>query len=337
MQLRKKVFPNVWCAPGALNFFGEGWSYHRLLTLLGRLLPWLRIPFEKLGFVSKTTTLLDRAGNMPLEPDGVTPMERFPKSIQLYPFSGHTLNAVGLSGPGAPYLLDQGKWQKRVDPFMISFMTVAQTKAERIEELRRFVELLLRHLPGFNPDTVALQLNFACPNTGHDLEERYAELQDMLDIAASLDIPIVVNFNPVVPTDVILIAERHPACDAIWIGNTVPWGTPGIEWKRFNRLKRRLQRRPAASPLRHRGISVDGALSGPACLPLTIKKVEEARRAGVKKPIIAGNGIQKWQDLYLLWEAGASGVALGIVFMLRPWRGRRLIEAAEKQFQNPLY
>lgn len=326
MLLRDNDFPNVWCAPGARGFFGEGYRPHRYLKLAG-------LTWKGTAFVSKTVTLNSREGNMPLKWDGVTPQEFSPRCIVPYFRSGHMLNAVGLSNHGAEWALSRQKWQARTDPFMISFMTIAETKEQRLRELRAFRVRLERELwrfKTFHSRQIALQLNFACPNTGHDLEERYAELSEMLDILKNLNIPIVVNFNPLVPIEVIMIAEEHPVCDAIWIANTIPWGSQGIDWELFaasgvpgNIL----------SPLIARGFKQPGGLSGPLCLPFTLEKVAEARQAGFTKPIIGGNGVQQWNDINLLYRAGADGVALGIVGTMRPWRMRSLIRRAHEVFR----
>lgn len=106
MQLRGIHFRPVCNAAGAQGFFGEGYPHHRWWKRLG-------LTFENCGFVAKTTTLLKRSGNMPLADDGITPREWKPKCIVVKPLAGVVLNSVGLSGPGAKALLDDGRWQDR--------------------------------------------------------------------------------------------------------------------------------------------------------------------------------------------------------------------------------
>lgn len=330
MLLRGNKFPNVWCASGARGFFKERYKYHFLAILLG-------MTWKRTAFVSKTTTLSYNKGNMPLARNRISPKQLHPKCIKVYPWYAHTLNAVGLSGPGAEYLFKTRRWDKIKEPFMISFMTIADTKEERLNEFRHFCRLMKRYMSRFEayPNRIAVQLNFACPNTGHDLHKRYAELKEMLDIAADLGIPVVVNFNPLVPVNVIMVCQEHPACDAVWIANTIMWESPGseaINWALFKdsgHIPGNL-----TSPLTARGFKQPGGLSGPQCLPFTIKKVGEARDAGFTKPIIAGNGVQRREDVIALREAGASGVALGIVGMVRPWRMRGIIKEAHWQFDE---
>jgi dihydroorotate dehydrogenase len=144
----------------------------------------------------------------------------------------------------------------------------------------------------------------------------------MLDSAAELGIPIVVNFNPVVPGQIMLTAADHPACDALWIANTIPWGDPSVDWQAVYKS--------TESPLKRRGLPVPGGLSGPACLPVTIDKIKEARGLDIVKPIVAGNGIQSPADVQAVRQAGADAVAIGIVGLVRPWRMRRIIRAANR-------
>lgn len=54
----------IFVASGALNFFGEGWRFHKLYK---RIFP-KGFDFSGATFVSKTTTLNERKGNMELAP-----------------------------------------------------------------------------------------------------------------------------------------------------------------------------------------------------------------------------------------------------------------------------
>lgn len=314
LTLRGTDYGKVFCAPGALGFFGEGYPYHKYMKPLG-------MTWRGTGFVSKTIVLNERAGNMPFRANKLTPKERLvPRSIVVKPFSGHVLNAVGLSGPGTKWALNHGSWQLRDDAFMISFMSVAATTIERLVETRAYVDQLKPCLPAFRGKP-AIQFNRACPNTGHLPSEFYDETFEALDILAELGIPIVVNFNPTVPGEVMKLTADHEACDALWIANTIPWGDPRIDWPKLFGSN--------DSPLAARNLPVPGGggLSGPACLPHTVERVLEARRLGVTKPIVAGNGIQSVSDVAYVRRAGANAVAIGTVGMVRPWRMRSIIKA----------
>jgi dihydroorotate dehydrogenase len=324
-------FPNVWCAPGARNFTGRGWWYTDLLKVLFPSYGW-----DNTGFVTKTATLLPRPGNMPLAEDGETPKERLPKCIKVYPFSGHVLNAVGLSGPGLDEVLAMLRKNPPRQPFMLSIMCVGE---DHLAELQNMLEKIAEFKQTFDVPFM-VQVNMGCPNTGEDPTRFYAELDAYLDEFRRHDMKAFFNFSPLVPVEMLLKADRHPACAGFWLGNSILWGTPGIEWKRFSSLGRRLARKRPDSPLPRRlgwSASSDtprpkGGLSGPACRKFTLSTINDARRAGVQKPIIGGNGFQKKESLDYLWLAGADGVALGIVAMLRPWRLGKLINYANEKF-----
>ncbi len=318
LTLRGKNYGSVFCAPGALGFFGEGYPYHKMAKYFG-------MSWRGTGFVSKTITYPAREGNMPLQSDRLTPVERLmPRCIVVKPFSGHVLNAVGLSGPGAEWALGTGRWQQRIDPFMISFMSVAGSADERLAETQKFVELLKGQLPYFRGKP-AIQANRACPNSGHLPDDFYEETTEMLNLLGELDIPVVVNFNPTVPVDVMQATAAHDVCDALWIANTIPWGDPRIDWEKIFGSNE--------SPLAARDLQVagGGGLSGPACLPWTAETVKSARKAGITKPIVAGNGIQRARDVEWLRNPeaiNADAVAIGCVGMVRPWRMRNIIKTS---------
>lgn len=310
-------FGPVFCAPGALGFDGEGYRLHRALRFLG-------MTWSTVGFAAKTITRHPNGGNMPIRDRDSTPIELLPRCIVAKPWSGHMLNAVRLSNHGIGWYIDRGYWRKQARPFFLSFMSLAKTSAERLEELRQFVILLGGYLKRNLLAPVALQLNFACPSSGHDFDELFQEIRQMLDIAQELGIPLVINFNPLVPTEVAAEAAEHSACSALWIGNTIPWGEKGIDWQHIFGT--------AKSPLIERGFGQAGGLSGPACLAFTIEKVAELRAAGVSIPIVAGNGIQHSRDVRELKAAGASAIAIGTVAILRPWRMRSIIRTAWDEF-----
>lgn len=309
MKLRGIEFGRGFSAPGARGFFGEGYPFHKIWKRTG-------MTWHGLTFVAKTTTLEPRPGNMPLGKDGITPTEFIPECIVVKPLSGHVLNAVGLSGPGAKALFEDGRWQQRTEPFMLSFMSVSATKSERLEELRQYVRLAKEYLPHFKAP-VALQLNFACPNTGLHLEELGGEIGEALNIATELNIPLVPNFNPLVPVELMLGVAQHPHCNALWVANTIPWGDPRIDWiKLFGSTE---------SPLIKRGFQQSGGLSGPDCRPFVIERLVQAKAGGISKPIVGGNGIQSVSNARHVLKAGAAATALGSVGIVRPWRMRRII------------
>lgn len=322
MKIGHIDFPPVVGASGARNFFPQvGWwwhksPFHRLAGLTPKLM-------DGMAFTSKTTTLELRPGNMPLREDGLTPKERFPKCIRRLP-GGHTLNCVGLSGPGLVFLLQKGVWQQLPKPFFLSVMAVAGTSGERQAELAEIVHRLHCRMRDSNSEW-ALQLNFGCPNTEHGLEERQNELWNMLEITAQLGaVPVTVNFSPVAPLEVMLIAGTHPKCDGLFINNTIEWGYPAIRWqKEFGQ---------AESPFTP-FFGKSGGLSGPLCYGHALERVAQLRDNGVTIPIVVGNGISCRADVEAAKRVGASGVALGITAPLYyPWRVVGIIATANELF-----
>lgn len=317
MQLRGIQFRPVFNAAGAQGFFGEGYPYHRWWKLIG-------LTFNDCGLVAKTTTLHQRPGNMPLKDDCITPREWRPKCIVVRPLKGVVLNSVGLSGPGAKALLDDGRWQLRGESFFLSFMSVKATVDDRLAELKDFIALLQPYLRGFRT-SVGLEINFSCPNAGLDPLSLINEVGQTLDVAAALGIPLQCKFNAMVPVKPVCETCQHEACDAITMSNTIPWSKRAerIDWKGLFGTDQ--------SPLAHIG---GGGLSGWPLLPIVCDWIETARDYGFKKPIWACGGIESRHAVKSAHKAGASGVQLGVVAILRPWRMRGIIRYANELFTS---
>lgn len=315
MQLRGIDFGPVLDASGVEGFFGEGWWYDKFLYPFG-------LNFKGCTFVAKTTTLLPRKGNLPLKEDGITPKGLKPKCVKINFFKGIILNAIGLSGPGARALFEDGRWQKRRNPFFLSFMSIATTPEERRMELKSFVELLANYLPGFNAP-VGLQINYSCPNVGLKQEKLIEEVRDGLKIASVLNVPLMPKFNLTIPVEIAKEISDDPNCDALCISNTIPWRQlpEKIDWQSLFGTN--------VSPLAHLG---GGGLSGKPLLPLVTDWVDKARKIGITKPINAGGGILSPNDVDLLYKAGASSIFIGSIVALRPWRVLKTIEKAYKVF-----
>jgi len=318
MKLRGIDFGHVIASSGSRNFFGEGYSFHRLWRPFG-------LRYDGSTFVAKTTTLHERAGNMPLKKDGVSPRELLPKCIKVYWFKGLVLNAVGLSGRGAQWLFEQGIWQKMQKPFFISFMSVENSAKKRADEMKGFVELFAKHLPAFRAK-VGLEINDSCPNVGLRPAELIEEVGKGLDIAAQLNIPLVPNFSPTVPVKQVVEVAQHQACDAISIANTIPWGQlpERIDWKKHFGTN--------VSPLEEFG---GGGLSGWPLLEIVRDWVFQARTVfSFRKPIIAGGGVLSTQDVNILEESGATAIKLGTISILRPLRVQKVIRHANWVFDH---
>lgn len=310
MILRGINFGRVFCASGARNFYGDGWGFHKLFERFG-------LDYRGSTLITKTTTLLPRLGNLPLK--GTKPRELMPSCIVAKPLKKVVLNAVGLSGPGLPWLLKQGEWQKRTDPFFISLMAVSHTPKEKAEEMREMRLLLQQALPEFRAK-VALQLNVSCPNLGQE-QERQSTIEAMVDELEPLNIPIVVKINACFTAFAMegLLRSRRHVIDGVSVSNTIPW----------TQFPTHLQLRyfgTNTSPLAHLG---GGGVSGEPLLPFTRAWIEQARDSfGITQPIMAGGGILSAEDARELLRVGADAIELGSVSILRPWRIRNIIREA---------
>lgn len=317
MVIRGIRFSNVFNASGARGFYKEGYWYHRWWAPFG-------LRYKGSTFVAKTTTLNARMGNMGFSSKDLRPLERVPKCIVVKPMAGVVLNSVGLSGPGLMRLLPY--WAEIKDEsFFISYMSVEKTTNERVAEAHRFVGRLIQNYHQL-PTKLGIQVNFSCPNVGLDPSELAGEVTRVLDEFEHLRMPLLAKLNVLFPVEVAAEIAKHSALDGIVMSNTVPWGKlpEKIDWKGLFGSE--------TSPLAHIG---GGGLSGKPLLPLVQDWVDRARRAGFRKCIIAGGGVLSARDADLLLDAGADGVELGSVSILRPWRVAGIIRHVNKRTEGP--
>ncbi len=313
-------FGPVWAMSGFLNFYGDGWPYHKILKIFG-------INLKSVTLVSKTVTLLPRVGNMPLKKN-LMPVELLPKSVYQNFWNKHALNAVSLSGPGAQEILSGEKLHKKTKPFQLSFMSVADRENERLKELDGFIKILLREYPNYRAK-IGLQLNITCPNTEHD-NPKIKEILKMLDMCDPLveaGIPIILKISVEMPIPNVLIFGEHPNCHGICTSNTVNFGSmpEKINWRKLF---------PNGSPLIKRNLNIPkpGGLSGAPLLPLVVEQIKKLRLAGFKKHINGGGGILYKKDVDKIIEAGADSIAIGSVAFLNPFAIPGIIKRAEKLF-----
>lgn len=322
MRLRDIEFGSVFNASGGRNFFGtDSWWFHRPLSLVG-------LSYAGSTFVSKTTTIGEKPGFMPLHTATTTPKELVPGCIRVYPAKNVVLNKVGLSGPGLEWLLDQGDWQSRREPFVISIMAIKKTPAERLEEIRAMTEMIAAEREDFRAP-FALQVNFSCPNVGHDQSEMVGEVGDVLDLVGKIlpGVPVIAKFNAELEIAKAVEIGRHANLDAIVMGNTIKFGhlPDKIDWKGLFGTD--------VSPLAGYGGDPDGGgLSGAPLLPIIVEWIKAARAAGFAKPIIACGGILHVQDVRWLADIGASAVEIGSASILRPWRVQSIINEGRRLF-----
>ncbi len=321
MLVRGIDFGHVLNASGARGFFGEGYWFHRFLPGLD---------YSGSTFVSKTTTLHSRAGNMPLGADH-RPREIVPKCVVVKPFKGVALNSVGLSGPGVNPLLIEWKRLASLYPeklaekgrgWMLSVMSVSPTPEERAEEMQQITSYIASH---DLPRNFGIQLNLSCPNVGLDPAHLVSDARAQIESLALLEVPLFLKVNVLFPVEAAVDLTRYRAVDGVIVSNTIPWGKlpDRIDWKGLFGSD--------VSPLAHIG---GGGLSGAPLLPLVAEWIRCARKCGLSKRIIGGGGILSLSDAFALVHAGANAIELGSISMLRPWRVRRIIRYVNDLFDK---
>ena len=311
-------FGPVWGMSGFLNFYGQGWPYHRILRIFG-------INFKSVTFVSKTVTLLPCVGNMPLKKN-LMPVELMPKSVYQNFLHKYALNAVSLSGPGAREIISSPILRQKEKPFQLSFMSIASTETERLSEFGEFIKILSQEYPNYSAK-IGLQLNVTCPNTEHDNPEmkEILKMLEMCDPLAEKGIAIILKVSVEMPTANIIIFGAHRNCHGICTSNTVNFGNlpEKINWHKLF---------PKGSPLLKRSLNIPkpGGLSGAPLLPLVIEQIKKLREAGFKKHINGGGGILYKNDVNKIIEAGADSISIGSVAFLNPFAVPGIIKGAYK-------
>jgi dihydroorotate dehydrogenase len=142
-------------------------------------------------------------------------------------------------------------------------------------------------------------------------------MSSVLDLFRPVQVAVMAKVAVTVPPEAVRDAlQDHPGCDAVVCSNAVPWGRlpDSIDWRGLFG--------DGGSPLAHLG---GGGLSGKPVLPLVRDWIRKARSVGLTKPIVGCGGVLARQDADQLIDAGADGIELGSVSILRPWRVRGIV------------
>lgn len=314
-HVRGVDFGRVWDASGVRGFFGDGYWFHRLPV---------GPRFQGSTFVSKTTTLDPRRGNMGEKRAWWIPSKIYPACVEIRFNRGVVLNSVALTGPGARSLFDARRWQQRNKPFMLSFMAVDPTPQERLRSARIFATLLGTRLSEFLAP-VGLQVNLSCANTGRDTSSIAQDARAILGCFRGLSIPVIAKVNVLFPITAALGLQDSDLIDAICCSNALPWGClPGrIDWEGLFGTRE--------SPLKRFG---GGALSGRPLLSLVSGWIDRLTSGGFTKHINAGGGILCPEDVRTFVRAGADSVSLGSIAILRPWRVQETINFTRSLYSD---
>lgn len=333
MQLKNMPIQYVLGQSGIQGFFGEGDEYphHKIYKLL---FGWIGFSFKGMTFVAKTTSLAARiypqASQTKLK-EGYKLAEWFPRSIWVSIrsiFSGYVLNAMGIPSPGGAYLLKLNKWQKRREPFQISFMPMESSIEHKIVEVKEFCSLLLFYL---SPEkyTYGVQMNVSCPNTGHAQTEALGEWVALARTFRTLMPHTPLIFKLDLTIDPHIVKKLQTECDAICMGNTLAFGKlpEKVSWKKLF---------PKGSPLgKVFGEKFQGGLSGKPLFLVLLDWLERMEQIDPTVTIIAGGGITTRQEIKQLAQFQCvKAIALGSVAITRPWRLQSLIRYGNTIFSQ---
>ncbi|MCX6766103.1 MAG: hypothetical protein NT136_04060 [Candidatus Moranbacteria bacterium] len=314
MKLRGVEFGNIFGASGSMNFFKDGWPYDKYFKFIPGY------TMDGITHISKTATLLETIGNMPINKETLQPLDKLPDCIYVDFLRSFVLNAVELTNTGLDDLISRNIWQQMTKNFVISVMVIGKSLEQRIEEMKGIKTHLKRLIPDLKAK-IAVEINESCPNVGHDTRKLAKESLLHFEIMDGLGVPLIAKFNLLIPIFLAVKLAHSGFCDAFSIPNTYPF------YELPEKFRKKLFKN-GISPLHNYG---GGGYSGPWQTQLTAEWIWRARKADIELPIIAGS-IYKRGDVRLMKEAGASAIAVGAVKIVRPWRLKGTKKEANKQF-----
>jgi dihydroorotate dehydrogenase (NAD+) catalytic subunit len=253
---------------------------------------------------------------------GIVPMIPVLKTVTLEPREGNSfrrawrripggcVNALSLGNRGLDHLL--GVLQTRMNrPSVISLF------AANPEEMSTIVERVAaseEQFPWILRDIVAFEIDLSCPN--------HSQANDMEGVlAASGDLP-----RPVVAKVGAEVLEGRAAIAAAHAGHIA--AVSGINSVRWEGIFPR-----QISPL-VKSVGMSGGVSGRPIKTLSLQIIRHLREELPKGfPILGIGGIQDYDDLIDLHEAGATGFELGTVLTQFPLLAIKLLKRIAREGQ----
>ena len=307
MKLRGIEFNTVFWAPGTFGYFGEENSV------------FLKTFFRQTVFVSRPTTMFSYT-----EPDFAvkkTFRNRFQSRTKLSkPGAGVVLSKEDVSGPGLEKLLDKNIWQKKTKPFVLSVVSLEESKDKRISEMKQIATLIGKTKNEFKTEFgILICLNDPEDN---DYDAFVDEVNETLELFSPLSLPIICQFSLSFPPDAIEKIAANKNCDAIAVSTS-------ISWERFPKDARKIFFRMDDSPIsRENG----GYTFGKYIEQLAVEWTRQARKYAIGKPFIVGGGILNSKNIDSLARVGANGFLLDKSVFLRPWNIPKIISRAKVIF-----
>jgi dihydroorotate dehydrogenase (NAD+) catalytic subunit len=253
-------------------------------------------PFS--AYVSKTITLLPRAGNPP---------------PRLWEAPAGLINSIGLPNKGLDGYLTEDLPQIagfRSDPAAGTesqpVPVITNVMGATAEELSKLVEACDERA-----EIAAIELNVSCPNvaTGLDIGADPAELERVVAaVRPHTEKPLIVKLTPnAADVAACALGAQSGGADAVSLINTL----------------RAAALDPGAGEPRMWLGGGTGGLSGPAVRPVALAQVA-AVAAKVKIPVVGMGGVQRSEHARELLEVGASLVAVGTESFRDPAAGTRI-------------
>lgn len=324
ISLRGVKYGCIKAASGTLNFFKQGWPFHRVYKKLIK-----NFNFDGCAFTAKTSPVDPRFpvnpgdagkgyGNMVIKLSTQMPVNFLPDCIAADFFKGRTWNAVGLTTPGLKYLLQRGIWQEIAEPFFISVMCVGKTEEEKNDEMKRTVKLFRPQLSNFQAD-FALELNESCPNAGCDLKA-IKGAHTRLEILSELGRPILIKTD--VATSIEVYKSLAGYVDGFILPNTLKFGLfpEFVDWEshRYHPGVKRMLRKYGTC-----------GYAGPENTYLAAARVLQMREAGIDNTIVLG-GLRNPAHVWMAKKVGADGGEFGSAAIVRPWNIQPIIQEAHR-------
>lgn len=254
------------------------------------------IPQEELGgIVTKTITLLPRAGNPP---------------PRIHELPTGALNSIGLENVGlAAYIREKLPLLKQMN-----IGAVVSITAETVGEFESMAETLAP-LEGYQ----GIELNLSCPNVEGGLDHgRNPENVEKITHAVKKRIPSKSLWVKITPnlTDITVVARAAEAggADAVSAINTLIGADFDLE---------------TGEPVFAR---VGAGYSGPGILPIALHKVWDIHRS-VSIPVIGIGGISSVEDARKFFMAGAAAVQVGTAMYSDPGLPVRIVRELENHPQ----
>lgn len=309
-------FGPILTTPWVIGFRGEAQWFFPYFWAQG-------MTFKDMTPAFKTVTLDPHTGNTVLNKNG-RPKKLIDPFVFLDQQKGFITNAWGLSNPGLDYCIRY--WKKEKAPFVVS---VVSLKTESVKERLEEIQIIARKLRDMYNETqvpFAIQFNAGCPTAGaHNKSSKGDIIYEAIETALALKnitrLPIIYNCSPVTPLDLLLKICGH--WDALWIGNTIPFGhefepgQPSIDWTTLTPN--------GESPLNKRGLKPKGGFSGHAATRITGHLIELLDNSGVDLPIIASNSIRTPDDVDYFFGSTSykvKAVAMGSIAFTNPGQMR---------------